>query len=108
VSASDTPVSPGPSQTSPGPSRTSAGPSSSPTGAPSKGSLTVRGEVEEGVEPGCMVLKADDGKTYLLVGGDRPLITGGGRLEVTGQLEPGLMTTCQQGTPFQVAQVRRI
>jgi hypothetical protein len=62
----------------------------------------------EGVEAGCLLLRADDGKSYLLVGGDRAVITGGGRLEVVGRPEPGLMTTCQQGDPFQVEQVRRI
>jgi hypothetical protein len=66
------------------------------------------GQVEEGVEAGCLLLKADGGKAYLLVGGDRAVIRGGGRLEVVGEPQPGLMTTCQQGTPFAVAQVRRI
>jgi hypothetical protein len=55
-----------------------------------------------------MLLKTDDGKAYLLVGGDRASISGGGRLEVVGEPKPDLMTTCQQGTPFEVAQVRRI
>jgi hypothetical protein len=96
----------------------SAGASASPSGQPNvsstftgtqgPGQVTIRGQVEEGVEAGCMLLKADDGKAYLLVGGDRALIGGGGRLEVVGELKPGLMTTCQQGTPFEVAQLRRI
>jgi hypothetical protein len=70
--------------------------------------MTIRGQVEEGVEAGCMLLKADDGKSYLLIGGDRAMITAGGRLEAVGELQPGLMTTCQQGTPFSVSQLRRI
>ena len=55
-----------------------------------------------------MLLNADDGQAYLLIGGDRQLIRSGARLEVTGQVQPGLMTTCQQGTPFTVATVRKI
>jgi hypothetical protein len=78
------------------------------TGTKSSGQVTIRGQVEEGVEAGCVLLKTDDGKAYLLVGGDRALISGGGRLEVVGEPKPDLMTTCQQGTPFEVAQVRRI
>lgn len=55
-----------------------------------------------------MLLNTDNGKSYLLLGGDRGLIGSGGRLEVVGEPQPDLMTTCQQGTPFQVSQVRRI
>jgi hypothetical protein len=64
--------------------------------------------VQEGVEAGCMLLKADNGPLYLLLGGDRGVIAQGGRLEVVGRPMPGLMTTCQQGTPFRVSQTRRL
>jgi hypothetical protein len=80
---------------------------STPSGVPS-GDITVRGAVEEGVEAGCMLLKADDGPLYLLVAGDRSMIAQGGRLEVVGRPVPDLMTTCQQGTPFKVSQTRRL
>jgi hypothetical protein len=69
---------------------------------------TLRGTVQDGVEANCMLLAADDGKTYLLVGGDRAVINGGGRVEVTGQIMPDLMTTCQQGIPVTVSTVRPI
>lgn len=69
---------------------------------------TLRGTVSDGVEANCILLTADDGKSYLLIGGDRQVIMGGGRLEVTGQIQPDLMTTCQQGTPFTVSTVRKI
>jgi len=75
---------------------------------PVPGEITVRGQVAEGVEAGCLLLNTDDGRSFLLLGGDRGLIGSGGRLEVVGQPQPDLMTTCQQGTPFQVSQVRRI
>ena len=77
-------------------------------GSKGAGQVTIRGQVEAGVEAGCVLLKAEDGQAYLLVGGDRMLIAAGGRLEVVGEPQPGLMTTCQQGIPFQVAQARRI
>jgi hypothetical protein len=55
-----------------------------------------------------VVLTTDDGKTYLLVGGDRAIISGGGRLEVRGRVASDLASYCQQGTPFEVREVRRI
>jgi hypothetical protein len=54
------------------------------------------------VEPNCLLL---DG--YLLVGGPRDVLTAGARVTVTGRVEPGMMTTCQQGTPFTVETARR-
>lgn len=77
-------------------------------GTKGPGTMTIRGVIEEGVEAGCLILKADDGKSYLLLGGDRALITSGGRLEAVGEPQPDIMTTCQQGTPFSVTQLRRI
>jgi mannose/fructose/N-acetylgalactosamine-specific phosphotransferase system component IIC len=55
-----------------------------------------------------MLLMTDGGASYLLIGGDRQLIMSGNRVEVTGKVQPDLMTTCQQGTPFAVATVRKI
>ena len=43
----------------------------------------------------------------LLIGGPRDLLKPGARVEVTGHAEPGMMTTCQQGTPFVVESARR-
>ncbi len=104
-----TPAAPDPSTPSAG-----TGPTGTPTGSPSRsktprqptpsqpaGTTTLTGMIEEGVEPGCLLL--DD---YLLVGGPRDLIRAGARVSVTGRVEPGLMTTCQQGTPFLVASAR--
>jgi hypothetical protein len=69
---------------------------------------TLRGSVQEGVEANCIVLDADDGNTYLLLGGDRQVLAGGGRVEVKGLVQPDLMTTCQQGIPVTVTTVRKI
>jgi hypothetical protein len=68
--------------------------------------MTLTGQVEEGVEPGCLVMKLGTA-TYLLVGGDRTLVAAGKRITVRGRPNPEMITTCQQGTPFEVAEVRQ-
>ena len=65
---------------------------------------TVVGVVEEGVEHGCIMLRTT-GELYQLVGSADPMIQPGARLRVTGRPNPNLITTCQQGTPFQVVEV---
>ncbi|MET8549980.1 hypothetical protein ABZ356_05120 [Micromonospora zamorensis] len=72
-----------------------------PSTPPGVGATTLTGTVQGGVEPNCVLL---DG--YLLVGGPRDVLTPGARVEVTGRAEPGMMTTCQQGTPFVVTAAR--
>lgn len=67
---------------------------------------TITGDVVDGVESNCVLLRTDGG-LYLLIGGDRSLMSGGGRLVVRGRAQPGLVTTCQQGTPFQVIEARK-
>jgi hypothetical protein len=66
---------------------------------------TIIGVVEEGVEHGCIMLRTT-GELYQLVGTANPIIKPGARLRVTGRPNPTLITTCQQGTPFQVVDVR--
>jgi hypothetical protein len=82
----------------------SAGPAGTKPGgstAPRTGEVTVTGGVEAGVEPGCRLLRTTD-RLYLLIGGDRTRMSAGSRLTVRGQVEPDLMSTCQQGTPLRV------
>ena len=59
--------------------------------------LTLTGTAQPGVETGCLLLRG-----YLLVGGPRDLLGGGRPVRVTGRVQPDLVTTCQQGTPFLV------
>ena len=73
-------------------------PTTSP--APPAGEVTVTGTVSEGVEPGCLLLDR-----YLLVGGDRDQLRPGARVTVTGRVDHGLLSTCQQGVPLVVASV---
>jgi hypothetical protein len=68
--------------------------------APPAGEVTVTGTVDDGVEANCLVL---DG--YLLVGGDRSKLRTGVRVRVTGRVERGLLSTCQQGVPLVVTSI---
>jgi hypothetical protein len=70
--------------------------------------LTLRGTVGEGVEQGCVVLTADDGRSYVLLGGDPAVLRSGGRVEVRGAIRSDLMSYCQQGPLVAVESVRRI
>jgi hypothetical protein len=91
-------------------------PATTPTTAPGQpadptrtgGPVTVTGTVTEGVEPGCLLLKASGGGQYLLVGGERAELRPGRRLAVTGRVDRGLLSTCQQGEPLVVASVEAI
>jgi len=80
-----------------------------PTPTPSQkyqaGEVTISGQPEEGVEGNCLVMRSS-GTLYLLLGGNRQLLTSGQRVSVKGRPNPGLMTTCQQGTPFEVSDVQ--
>jgi hypothetical protein len=82
----------------------------SPTTAPGAGKnrLTATGTLRDGVEPGCLLLEADQGTVYLLVGGDRGKLTAGGRVQVTGMLAPDLLSTCQEGKPLLVSSIKPV
>ena len=85
-------------------------PSSAPITTPSRAlepGITVRGTVSSGVEAGCLVLNTGTAQ-YLLLGADPAIAVAGAEVEVTGRAEPGAMTTCQQGTPFQVTKTQRV
>ncbi len=82
-------------------------PTPSSTSKPTPGQATFRGPIEEGVEAGCLMLRAD-GRLYQLVGGDRSLLRAGRTVEVTGDLQPDLATTCQQGVPLMVRTARLV
>lgn len=91
---------PGPSIPSPPgvPSPPAPPPPSVPTGA------TLTGEVVTGVEAGCLLLRTGTGD-YLLLGEAADDLGAGQTVTVRGQIRPDLMTTCQQGTPFEVSEV---
>ncbi len=79
-----------------------------PTTGTGVGTRTVTGTVGAGVEPGCLVLAGPD-DSYLLIfsGGIGPSAAPvGSTVTVVGQVQPQLVTTCQQGTPLVVSAVR--
>ncbi|WP_069112647.1 hypothetical protein [Jiangella alba] len=82
--------------TTPLPSET---PVPQPTTVP-EGPVQLTGFPTPGVEAGCWLL---DG--YLLMGGDQELIASGREVQITGEVQTDVMTTCQQGTPLRVDSV---
>lgn len=85
---------------------TPAGPGRSGTGASTAaGELTLTGRVEQGVEPGCLIMQAN-GRTYELISGN-PVVRAGAQVVVTGHLATGMMSHCQQGQMFQVTSARQ-
>lgn len=105
-SGGPTTVAPSPTgPTGPGSTSTPVPPRPTKPGDPSGSGrpVTLDGVVEAGVEPGCKVLTAA-GQMYLVLGQDVPL---GVPVRVTGVLQPGVLTTCQQGTPIRVTAVQR-
>jgi hypothetical protein len=69
--------------------------------------ITITGTLQEGVEGNCVLLKTPE-RLYQLIGGDRSKlqVSPSAKVTVTGRIAVGMMTTCQQGTPFQVTDIR--
>jgi hypothetical protein len=81
---------------------TITGPATTRSGGPAK-EQTLRGTVAEGVEARCVVLIDESGAVLAnLQGLDLAAHPLGSLVQVTGIFMPDLMTTCQQGTPFEV------
>ena len=75
---------------------------STATGTPT----TLTGTIEAGVESGCLVLTGPDGAVLAnLIGLDAATAPTGVQVEVSGKFATDMMTTCQQGDPFAVAEV---
>ena len=63
---------------------------------------TITGTVESGVESGCLVLE-HDGTVYGIFGNfDSSVVYAGAKVTLHGKVDTGMMSTCQQGTPFVV------
>ena len=78
------------------------------SGKPSAAGQTITGTVAAGVEPDCLLLTGN-GTEHLLLFADPAMRADapvGAKLTVTGEAQPGQMTTCQQGVPFLVTAVR--
>ena len=92
-----------PTTTAPAPTTTV--PSAPTESTRSGGPVTVVGTVAAGVEPGCLLLEAEAGGSFLLVGGERAELRPGRRVAVTGRVDRSLLSTCQQGEPLVVASI---
>lgn len=101
--------SPSASEPAPGPGIASGEPAPTATATappPASGSdISVTGRIESGVEPGCVILRAD-GKSYELVGGDQNILKAGSTVTVRGYVVANVMSHCMQGQPFQVTEAR--
>lgn len=64
--------------------------------------IEVVGTIIEGVESGCVLVDAEQGGPYLLIGERLTLPPFGTRVRVTGQVRPDLGSTCQQGESLEV------
>lgn len=74
--------------------------------APGGSVTTLQGTVTQGVESGCVVLVDASGAVLAnLQGWDLQAHPFDSQVEVTGAFEPDMMTTCQQGTPFEASTV---
>src|SRR5215211_3763910 len=93
---------PGSASGEPTPSPSAASPSAPSPGAgsPGAGDITLSGPVEAGVEPGCLLLRAN-GRVYLLIGGDKNIVKAGSTVSVRGHVVQ-VMSHCMQGEPFEV------
>jgi hypothetical protein len=83
-------------------------PGTSPSPPPVTALVTLRGTMVEGVEAGCRILKAENGKNYELLGMDEALVKPGIRVEVRGRVAVGMVSYCMQGIMFRVSTARRI
>lgn len=59
-------------------------------------SVTIMGTLEPGVEAGCVILRANDGAQYLLIGSSH-YPPAGTRVTVTGYFDNGVASFCMQG-----------
>ncbi|GAA0812459.1 hypothetical protein Sya03_53660 [Spirilliplanes yamanashiensis] len=76
-----------------------------PNGPSPDAARKLTGTVAAGVEPGCLILRTGTGDYLLLISGDRSAATPGAKVVVTGTEARDMATTCQQGTPFVVAEI---
>ena len=79
-----------------------------PNPVPSQPVIALRGTLVEGVEGGCLILNADNGRGYLLIGLDDSLAKPGNRVEVHGYKAVGQQSICMQGILFKVTSARKL
>ena len=90
-----------PPSAAPSPSPSAAQLPESPATKPAEGTQTISGTITAGVEPNCLLL--DDHLLIISDAKQKSAAKVGATVTATGRAEQGMMTTCQQGTPFIVA-----
>jgi hypothetical protein len=69
--------------------------------------MTLTGRIAlRDIEMGAWVLEGDDGRTYLLAGGDRKLKRDGQRVEVEGEVDAAALTAAMVGPVLRVRRYR--
>lgn len=69
--------------------------------------ISLRGRVVfRELETGVWVLEAEDGRVFLLEGGDRKLKRDGGRIEAKGHIDSSALTVAMVGPVFRVQSYR--
>jgi hypothetical protein len=101
-------ASPTPSSSPSAPASPSPVSSSSASSSSASSSETISGTLSAGVEPHCLILRDATGSHSIYFHDEslRPQAPAGAHVTLVGHPEPGMMTTCQQGEPFIVTEVR--
>jgi hypothetical protein len=68
--------------------------------------VLATGTVQQGVEPGCLILDTGKGQRYVLLSKDKTKLKPGAKVEVVGVRAPGQISYCQQGQPLEVLSVK--
>jgi Protein of unknown function (DUF5818) len=68
--------------------------------------VLAKGTVQEGVEPGCLILDTGKGQRYVLLSKDKSELKPGARVEVIGVRAASQIGYCQQGQPLEVLSVK--
>jgi hypothetical protein len=68
--------------------------------------VLVTGTVQQGIEPGCLILDTGKGQRYVLLSKDTSKLKPGAKVAVVGVRAPGQISYCQQGQPLEVLTVR--
>lgn len=102
--ATTVPVTTSPAPTAP-PSTQPPSTPSEPAGTPSGPTVEYDGVAVPGVEPGCVVFSTA-GRHYLLMGA-KSTVPLNVPIRVRGVVLTGVLSYCQQGTPFRVLEISR-
>jgi Protein of unknown function (DUF5818) len=95
-----------PAPTTAAPTTTAPPPSSTAEMPRDRIKVLATGTVQEGVEPGCLILDTGKGQRYVLLSKDTSKLKPGAKVAVVGVRATGQVSYCQQGQPLEVQSVR--